>query len=94
MGRDQAVEALQQMGFVARPRDWALGQTIFITVPELQFEHAGITGTRAAAYLWEAPEGWRVWDSDFSEQSFSSFDDAVAYLRSFFAGKVEQWSRK
>lgn len=85
MDRDSALVALTHMGFTAQARDWALGRTLFVTLPELRVEHAGIFGAREAVYLHETPEAWGVvtLDSGLPERVFSTLAEAADFMRSW-----------
>lgn len=83
MDRDSAVVALNQMGFVAQARDWAMGRTVFVTLPELEFEHAGIRGARDAVYLREDPEAWGVVPMNDTEWAFSTLGEAARFMLSW-----------
>lgn len=83
MDRDSAVVALNQMGFVARARDWAMGRTVFVTLPEMEFESAGIRLARDAVYLREEPEAWCVVPMNDTQRPFSTLVDAARFMRSW-----------
>ncbi|RKG91325.1 hypothetical protein [Corallococcus terminator] len=82
--RDSAVDTLRQLGFVARARDWALGRTVFVTLPHLVVEADGIGGARQAIYLCETPDGWSVETLQTHGKAFEHFEDAVAFMRFWF----------
>lgn len=88
MDRDGAVTALNQLGFVARARDWAMGRTVFVTLPELQEEHDGGILARDVLYLREEPEGWCVLMMEPTapggpERRFATVLDAAGFMRTW-----------
>lgn len=88
MDRDGAVVALTQLGFAARARDWALGRTVFVTLPELREEHDGGILARDVLYLREEPEGWCVLMMEPTapggpERRFATVPEAAGFMRAW-----------
>ena len=59
MDRAQAIDWLRSVGRNASARDWALGETIYITIGEPQL-HQGVKAFPGAVYLRPAQSGG--WD--------------------------------
>ena len=78
MTRDQAVEKLQQAGFVAFKRDWALGETVGAATA--RYRDGEIICYPDMLYLYLAEDGWRIDDLDApnTETMCASLEEAVA----------------
>jgi hypothetical protein len=60
-----------------------MGRTVFVTLPELEFESAGIWAARDAVYLREDPEAWCVVPMNDTQRAFSTLVDAARFMRSW-----------
>jgi hypothetical protein len=85
MTRDQAVRFLEERGFIARPRDWALGETIFVSHESLQDRSGQIIGYDDAAYVRQEADGtWVVTDKLMALLPFSTLGQVVDELEQRF----------
>jgi hypothetical protein len=77
MNEAEAIDRLQSAGLIARPRDWALGHSIF--VGHGAFERGGITGYQHARYIYQTDDLWHVIDCVRADDSFPTLEDAVEH---------------
>ena len=88
--RDEAVEILRARGFIAKPRDWAWGESIFVTHPD-QEASTGVPEVIAynrIAYLKPVKGHWvALLKMEQEELDFDTFEEAVEATENHLKGK-------
>lgn len=76
MNESEAIDRLRSAGFHAKPKDWALGHSIFVGDGG---DKGGITGYRYARYIDQAGDIWHVIDCVNSDDRFDRLEEALEH---------------
>jgi hypothetical protein len=87
--RDRMAAELATQGFIAQPRNWALGKTIFVSHPRFADRADDITVYRDGLHLRFEEGRWRVTELSLPghpepHASLATWDDVFLYLRQRF----------
>ncbi|PSB42968.1 hypothetical protein [Chamaesiphon polymorphus] len=99
--RSEAVQYLQEHGYEAFERDWAMGKTIGIPTGKKRYTKIGdgfLEGWDGIMWVYPIEEGWAVddgWtDDDIDHKKFSSLNEAVLAAREIAAAiNRGEWHR-
>jgi hypothetical protein len=84
MTRDETIQFLKGRGFIALPRDWALGETIFVSHESLQGGSGQITTYEDMAYVLQTGSTWVVTDKLMALLPFNTLDQVADELERRF----------
>lgn len=80
MTRDEAVDRLTAWGYYARPRNWVMGETIFLGMGQREELPHNINAVAAALYIYpkrDNPDKWGVTDCNYIDRTYDSLSKAV-----------------
>lgn len=83
--RAPAIRVLEEMGFIARARDWVMGRTIMVTRGPSEPGPGDLQIYRSMAYLRFDAGAWVVDDLANDERRFDTLEEAAGHLHDVFA---------
>lgn len=91
MNREELIAHLVSCGFQAQPRDWAMGQTVFVT--RITMQVGPVMASPGATYCWTDGREFIALDPPGRELRYATVGALVDYLNAHFAAAEAFWTK-